>query len=219
MDTGYDKGQAQWNPALRTPAYYGHSLLWTSFLGPAPYIFLKIGHFTVVCLVTWPWIGSEAGVDLVLIQTSLLFICKCQLVSIRTAWSTCEKQWVLYQNKVTPASLPIQRQVTKHTTVKWPIIKYGHFFWSQRVSVITGFDCTWVTAGQWLVVALVTCWRKITWKDSPNFQSSTMTDVVIHDNTRNVWQSETRLATRDCLENSERYTVISSWNRWNQNQI
>ena len=44
-----------------------------------------IGHFTVVCLVTWPWIGSEAGGDLVLIQTSLFFICKCKLVSIRTA--------------------------------------------------------------------------------------------------------------------------------------
>ena len=27
-------------------------------------------------LVTWPWIVSEAGVDLVLIETSLLFICK-----------------------------------------------------------------------------------------------------------------------------------------------
>ena len=46
---------------------------------------IGIGHFTVVCLVTWPWIGSEAGGDLVLIQTSLLFICKCKLVSIRTA--------------------------------------------------------------------------------------------------------------------------------------
>ena len=44
-----------------------------------------IGHFTVVCLVTWPWIGSEAGGDLILIQTSLLFICKFQLVSRRTA--------------------------------------------------------------------------------------------------------------------------------------
>ena len=51
----------------------------------------SIGLFTVVCLVTWPCIGSEAGSDLVLIQTSLLFICKCKLVSIRTAWSTCEK--------------------------------------------------------------------------------------------------------------------------------
>ena len=37
--------------------------------------FLIIGHVTVVCLVTWPWIGSEVGGDLVLIQTLLLFIC------------------------------------------------------------------------------------------------------------------------------------------------
>ena len=44
-----------------------------------------IDHFTVVCSVTWPCIGSEAGGDLVLIQTSLLFIRKCKLVSIRTA--------------------------------------------------------------------------------------------------------------------------------------
>ena len=31
-------------------------------------------HFTVVCLVTWPMNESEAGVYLVLIETSLLFI-------------------------------------------------------------------------------------------------------------------------------------------------
>ena len=30
------------------------------------------GRRPVVCLVTWPLNGSEAGVDLVLIQTSLL---------------------------------------------------------------------------------------------------------------------------------------------------
>ena len=30
--------------------------------------------------------ASEAGVELALIQTSLLFSCKCQLVSIRTTW-------------------------------------------------------------------------------------------------------------------------------------
>ena len=35
-----------------------------------------IGHFTVVCSVTWPLNGSEAGVDLVLIQTLLLLFCK-----------------------------------------------------------------------------------------------------------------------------------------------
>ena len=33
-------------------------------------------HFTVVCLVTWPMNESETGVDLVLIEISLLFLCK-----------------------------------------------------------------------------------------------------------------------------------------------
>jgi len=35
-----------------------------------------IDHFTVVCSVTWPLYRSEARVDLVLIQTSLLLLCK-----------------------------------------------------------------------------------------------------------------------------------------------
>ena len=35
-----------------------------------------IDHFTVVGLVPWSLDGSEAGVDLVLIQTSLLLLCK-----------------------------------------------------------------------------------------------------------------------------------------------
>ena len=41
--------------------------------------FLKlwsIGHFIVVCFVTCPLRGSEAGGDLVLIQTVLLFTCR-----------------------------------------------------------------------------------------------------------------------------------------------
>ena len=37
---------------------------------------VSIDHFTVVGLVAWPLNESEAGVDLVLIETSLLFICK-----------------------------------------------------------------------------------------------------------------------------------------------
>ena len=45
-----------------------------------------IDHFTVVCLVAWPLNESEAGGDLVLIQTSLLFLCKFLLISMRTAW-------------------------------------------------------------------------------------------------------------------------------------
>ena len=44
-----------------------------------------IDHFTVVCLVAWPLHESEAGVDLVLIETSLLLLCKFLLISMRTA--------------------------------------------------------------------------------------------------------------------------------------
>ena len=39
-----------------------------------------IDHFTVVSLVAWPLNESETGVDLVLIETSLLFICKFLLL-------------------------------------------------------------------------------------------------------------------------------------------
>jgi len=38
--------------------------------------FLYLEHFTVVCSVTWPLNGSEAGGDLVLIKTSLLLLCE-----------------------------------------------------------------------------------------------------------------------------------------------
>ena len=34
-----------------------------------------IDPFTVACLVAWPWNESEAGVDLALIGTALLFLC------------------------------------------------------------------------------------------------------------------------------------------------
>ena len=46
---------------------------------------VQIDHFTVVCLVAWPLNESEAGVDLVLIETSLLFKCKFLLISMRIA--------------------------------------------------------------------------------------------------------------------------------------
>ena len=35
---------------------------------------LRLDQFTVVYLVTWPLCGNEAGVDLVLLETFLLFI-------------------------------------------------------------------------------------------------------------------------------------------------
>ena len=44
-------------------------------------VFLQIVHFTFVCIVTWPMNESEAGVDLVLIETAVLFLCKLSLIS------------------------------------------------------------------------------------------------------------------------------------------
>ena len=45
----------------------------------------EIDHFTVVCLVAWPLNESEAGVDLDLIEPSLLFLCKSLVICMRTA--------------------------------------------------------------------------------------------------------------------------------------
>ena len=43
----------------------------------SPVLDQSIAHFTVSCLVTRPLNESEAGGDLVLIETSLLFSCSC----------------------------------------------------------------------------------------------------------------------------------------------
>ena len=40
---------------------------------------------TVECIVAWPLNESEAGVDLVLMDNFLLFLCKFPLISLRTA--------------------------------------------------------------------------------------------------------------------------------------
>ena len=44
-----------------------------------------IDHFTVGCLGAWSLNENEAGGDLVLIETSLLFLCKLLSISMRTA--------------------------------------------------------------------------------------------------------------------------------------
>ena len=46
------------------------------------FLHLSIDHFTVVYLVAWPLNESEAGVDLVLTETSLLFFCKLLVISM-----------------------------------------------------------------------------------------------------------------------------------------
>ena len=45
----------------------------------------RIDHFTVVCSVAWRLNENEAGGDFVLIETSLLFLYKLLVMSMRTA--------------------------------------------------------------------------------------------------------------------------------------
>ena len=77
--------------------------------------------------MTWSLIVSKAG-DLVLIQTSLLFICKCKLDCIRTAWATYEKQWGLYQDKVTPnlASNPRSGHLAHNCKMGYGGVRYQY---------------------------------------------------------------------------------------------
>ena len=95
-------------------------LIWTSTSKT-----LLIDHFTVVCLVPWPLNESEAGVDLVLIETSLLFICKFPLISMRTASLTWESREVSIKTRSPPASLSFKGQATKQETVKCSIRPTG----------------------------------------------------------------------------------------------
>ena len=81
-----------------------------------------IGHFTVVCLVTWPMTEIETGVDLSLIQTSLIFLCKCKLVSIRTTWFTQKNREIYIKTRSPPASLLFKGQVTEQPNGKWSIL-------------------------------------------------------------------------------------------------
>ena len=50
--------------------------------------------------IAWPLIENEAGVDLVLFKTSLLFSYKFPLISTRTALLTLEKQGGFYQHNI-----------------------------------------------------------------------------------------------------------------------
>ena len=57
--------------------------------------------------MTWPLSGSEAGVDSVLMQSSVLFICKHKLVDIRKTSFLYEKQ------------LSLNGQIIRHVTVNY----------------------------------------------------------------------------------------------------
>ena len=70
----------------------------------------SIDHFKVVCSMTWPSNGSEAGGHLVFKQTSLLLLCKSSCSNANHACAfTWQNQRGLYQSKITSNLTTIQR--------------------------------------------------------------------------------------------------------------
>ena len=65
---------------LVVPSAPQHTKFLTSFM-----FWVRIDYFTVVCLVAWPLNECEAGVDLLLIETSLLLLCNFIPISMRSA--------------------------------------------------------------------------------------------------------------------------------------
>ena len=65
-------------------------------------------NMAVVCLVARPLSGSEAGVDLILIKTLLLFTCK-SCSHANSFVFTYEKKEGLYQNKANSSLASSQR--------------------------------------------------------------------------------------------------------------
>ena len=74
-----DRFNPQNNNFARASHFFVHFFVGTARLrreNAKFYVLWKVGHFTVVCSVLWPLNRSEAGGDLVLLQTFLLFMCK-----------------------------------------------------------------------------------------------------------------------------------------------
>ena len=89
-----------------------------------------------MCLVAWPLNESETGVDLVLIEPSLLFFFSyandavLMLISMNLHDKSSE---VSIKTRSTPASLSFNGQATKHTTVKWSAHIFAMPIWSQNL--------------------------------------------------------------------------------------
>jgi len=71
--------------------------------------------------VTWPLDGSKAGVDLVLIQTSLVLSCKCTQLALKQLFLHNKSSEVCIKTRSTQALLPSKGQATEQTIVKWSI--------------------------------------------------------------------------------------------------
>ena len=80
-----------------------------------------IDHFTVGCLVAWPWNESEAGHGLVLKESSLLFFVNYAVLVLISSNLHRKSIKVSIKTRSPPASFSFKGQATKYTTEKWSI--------------------------------------------------------------------------------------------------
>ena len=80
-----------------------------------------------MCLVAWPLNESEAGGDLVLIETSRFSHVNDAVLMLIGRNLHMKRREVSIKTRSTPASLSFKGQATKHTTVKWSITIIGLF--------------------------------------------------------------------------------------------
>ena len=78
-------------------------------------------QFTVVCLVAWPLNESEAGGDLIMIETCFSYVNDVVLTLIISRNLHKKRREVSFKTKSPPASLSFKGKATMHTTVKWSI--------------------------------------------------------------------------------------------------
>ena len=108
---------------------------------------MKIDHFAVVDSVIWPLNGSEAGGDLVLIQTSLPF--KGQVTEQTTV------KWCIITYKTTEATFTCPYQTSIFTCP-------GKKFTCPRQSALHHKTSTRAT--QWQIHRFYMCSKNNTWK-------------------------------------------------------
>ena len=99
---------------------------------------LRGDHFTVLCSVTRPLNKSEAGVDLALIQTSLLFLCKSFCCNANEFYLHKKSSEVCIKTRSNKAALLFKGLVTEHRTVKWSIVLCSQpaFFSALRKGIV-----------------------------------------------------------------------------------
>ena len=98
--------------------------LTVSTITPTP-TSLLIHHFTVACLVAWPLNESEAGVDLVLIQTPLLFFVNDAILMRISSNLHKKSSEVSIKARSPPTSFSFKDQATKPINIEYGLLNFA----------------------------------------------------------------------------------------------